>query len=157
MMASAVPNIMALPIPCTTRHARSIAEETERPQRRQPSVYTAMPAVKILLRPYMSPSLPQGTRNTAAASRYEVATQLSRTASMENSFPKEGRATYMEERMKGMRKEARVATRRAVPLLTPLVAAAASPGCAGCGPLFGVSVIELAPVQPLGHTRPLLR
>jgi hypothetical protein len=61
-----------------------------------------------------------GTRKTAAAKRYEVATQLSETALMANSLPIEGRAMLTEEAMNGVRKELSIATSRAVPLLTRL-------------------------------------
>jgi len=61
----------------------------------------------------MSAILPKGTKNTAADKRYEVLTQLKRTASMANSFPREGRAMLIDELMKGVKKEPTVATRRA--------------------------------------------
>ena len=45
----------------------------------------------------------------AAASRNEVATQLSETASMPKCSPIVGRAMFTEEPMKGIKKAARVA------------------------------------------------
>src|SRR5512136_1061977 len=69
--------------------------------------------MKTFFRPWMSASLPKGTRNMAAARRYEVATQLSDTASRANSSPIEGRAILIEEPIKGGRKAASVAATRA--------------------------------------------
>src|SRR5512136_146901 len=69
--------------------------------------------MKTFFRPWMSASLPKGTRNMAAARRYEVATQLSDTASIANSAPIEGRAMLIEEPIKGGRKAASVAATRA--------------------------------------------
>ena len=53
----------------------------------------------------MSASLPSGTRNTAAASRKAVATQLNCTAFMANSAPMAGKATFTAEPRKGGRNE----------------------------------------------------
>src|SRR4030067_876509 len=58
----------------------------------------------------MSAILPNGTRKAADDKRYEVATQLSSTASIENSGPMERIATLIEEAMKGVTKELRTAT-----------------------------------------------
>jgi hypothetical protein len=79
-----------------------------------------MPYVKILFLPYISAILPKGTRNIAAAKRNEVATQLNKTASIANSFPIDGSAMVTEEPMKGVRKEAKVATNKADLLFTAL-------------------------------------
>ena len=49
----------------------------------------------------------------AAASRNEVATQLSETASMPKCSPMVGMAIFTEDPMKGMKKAARVAMIRA--------------------------------------------
>jgi len=54
----------------------------------------------------------------AEAKRYEVGTQLSETASMANSFPIAGRAILIEDPIKGVRKEAMVATSNTTFLLT---------------------------------------
>ena len=67
---------------------------------------------------YMANINPEGTRNIAAARRYEVAIQFSRTASIENSFPILGSAIFTEELIKGVRKEASVATNKAPLLFT---------------------------------------
>lgn len=72
-----------------------------------------MPYVKILFLPYISAILPKGTRNTAAARRYEVATQLNRTAFIPNSCPIDGSAMLTEEPIKGVRKEPNVTISRA--------------------------------------------
>lgn len=61
----------------------------------------------------MSAILPKGTRKIAVAKRYEAVTQLSKTASMANSLPIEGRAMLTEEIINGARKEAKVATSNA--------------------------------------------
>src|SRR4030042_1465894 len=58
----------------------------------------------------MSAIPPNGTRKAADDRRDEVATQLSSTASIENSSPMEGIATLIEEAMKGVTKELRTAT-----------------------------------------------
>jgi len=79
-----------------------------------------MPNVKILFLPYISAILPKGTRNTAAARRYEVATQLNRTAFIPNSCPIDGSAMLTEEPMKGVRKEANEATNKAALLVAAL-------------------------------------
>ena len=71
-----------------------------------------MPQANIRFLPCMSAILPNGTRNTAAARRYEVATQLSKIASIENSLP------IKEDPIKGVTNEATVATINAAPLLT---------------------------------------
>ena len=52
----------------------------------------------------------------AAAKRYEVEIQLSKTASMANSLPMLGRAILIEEDIKGVRKTLRVATNNTVRL-----------------------------------------
>ena len=54
----------------------------------------------------------------AAASRYAVVTQLSVTASMENSRPMDGRAMLTDVAMNGVRKDAVAATRRTTLLST---------------------------------------
>ena len=53
----------------------------------------------------MSASLPKGTSATEAARRYDVATQLSSTASVSYSFPTAGSAILTEEIINGVRKE----------------------------------------------------
>jgi hypothetical protein len=54
-----------------------------------------------------------GTKNMAAAKRYEVAIQLNETACIPNSFPMEGRAMLTEEPIKGVRNEVKVAMSKA--------------------------------------------
>ena len=53
----------------------------------------------------MSAILPIGTRNIAAAKRYDKETQLSMTTSIPKSFPMEGSPMNTEEPIKGARKE----------------------------------------------------
>ena len=74
---------------------------------------TPIPVTKTFFRPQMSAALPRGTRNAAAASRYEVATQLSMTAVMLKSSAIAGSATLIEEPMKGVRNELSIAIMRA--------------------------------------------
>jgi len=73
-----------------------------------------MPRVKIFFLPYISAALPNGSRNSAAVSRYDVATQLNSTALIENSLPIEGRAILIEEPIKGVRKALKVAISKTV-------------------------------------------
>jgi hypothetical protein len=77
-----------------------------------------MPYLKIFFLPDMSAILPMGTKNMAAAKRYEVVIQLNETACIPNSFPMEGRAMLTEEPMKGVRKEVKVAISKAALLVT---------------------------------------
>ena len=53
----------------------------------------------------MSAKRPNGTKNTAAANRYAVATQLSVTAFKENCLPIDGRAIFTDELVNGVRNE----------------------------------------------------
>jgi len=59
-------------------------------------------------------------RNIAAAKMVDVRIQLNRTASIASSFPIEGRATLMEELMKGSMKEDNAATSKTGHLSPPL-------------------------------------
>jgi hypothetical protein len=76
-----------------------------------------MPYVKILFLPCISATLPNGTRKTADANIYEVATQPIKTASIDNSCPIEGSAIFTEDPIKGVRNEAIVAIIRVTFLL----------------------------------------
>jgi hypothetical protein len=69
-----------------------------------------MPARKTFFRPWISAILPMGTRNMAAASRYELTTQPRVTPSAENSLPICGSATLSAALMNGVIKEVSVAT-----------------------------------------------
>jgi hypothetical protein len=80
-----------------------------------------MPARNTFFLPWMSASLPSGTRNIAAARRYAVEIQLKVIASAENSLPIEGMAILMEVPMKGVRKEAVAATNRTTRLSTAVL------------------------------------
>ena len=110
-MATPVLKIIELPTPCKTLEAISISDEDEIPQKKEKRVKTIIPNVRILLRPYISALRPKGTRNMAPARMYELETQLSKTASIENSRPMAGRAMFTEEPIKGVRKEPVVVTR----------------------------------------------
>ena len=70
--------------------------------RMEENTKTEKPKVRTLFRPNISASLPKGTRNTAAESRYAVATHPINTAFIENSFPIEGSATFIEEPSQGV-------------------------------------------------------
>ncbi len=73
----------------------------------------------------MSAILPNGTRKTAADSRYEVATQLSRNALIEYSLDIEGRATLTDDAVNGVKNELRTDIAKA--LLFSLHSAIGSP------------------------------
>ena len=84
-------------------------------------VWVNMPNMKIRLRPWISPNLPKGTKNIAAARIYELATQPNVTASSENLFPMAGSAMLTDENMKGVIKEAKVEMINTARLLTGLL------------------------------------
>ena len=65
----------------------------------------------------MSAILPEGTRNIAADSKYDVATQLSKTASIVNSLPIAGSAIFTEEPMNAVANEPKVVTVNAINLM----------------------------------------
>src|SRR5512143_1919664 len=111
-IAMPVPKIMALPNPWSTRNAMSACADGDTASRSDDAVKTPMPQEKTRFRPWMSASLPKGTRNTAAESRYAVGTQLMSTALMWNSLPMAGSAILTEETVKGVRNADRVAIRR---------------------------------------------
>ena len=68
--------------------------------------------MKNLFRPYMSASLPNGTMQIAAVSRYAEVTQPRVTASISNDALMAGSATFREETVYGTRKDASEATTR---------------------------------------------
>jgi hypothetical protein len=70
----------------------------------------------------MSAKRPNGTKNTAAASKYAVATQLRVTASSENRLPIEGSAILTDELVNGVRKELIEAIKRTIPFDVSVVA-----------------------------------
>jgi hypothetical protein len=92
--------------------------EVEIAERIDATVKISMPYSNIFFLPYMSAILPKGTRNTAEAKRKDVATQLSKTASIGNSVSIEGRAMLIEEAIKGVRKELSVVTNKTDHLFT---------------------------------------
>src|SRR4030042_3618985 len=83
-------------------------------------VKVRMPMVKILFLPWISAILPNGTRKMAEANRYAVATQLNEIASIENSFPIDGRATLTDDTSNGVRKAPTVTTNKVILLVDPL-------------------------------------
>ena len=113
MMAIPVVTNIAAPKPCKTRMKMSTLMDVEKTASSEDTVYNMTPRLKTFLRPYMSATLPKGTKNTAMASRKAVATQLKITASAENSVWMAGRATLTEEIVNGPIKDVRVATNRA--------------------------------------------
>jgi hypothetical protein len=66
----------------------------------------------------MSAILPNGTRKTAEDKIYDVATQLKSSASIENSWPIEGNATFIEEDINGTKKAPIVEIISAIRLLS---------------------------------------
>src|SRR4030042_58375 len=112
-IATDVPNIIALPTPCMILKAMSRAAVGARAHSTDADVKTHIPNRNIFFLPWMSASLPNGTRNTAAARRYEVTTQLKDTAVIENSSAIDGNATLMDDAMNGVRNELSMATRKA--------------------------------------------
>jgi hypothetical protein len=81
-----------------------------------------IPIRKINFLPKMSAKRPKGTKNTAAANKYEVATQLSVTASRENRLPIEGKAILTEELVNGVSNELIEAIKRITPFEVPKAA-----------------------------------
>ena len=108
-----VPKTIALPIPWTTLEVIKNQEEGATAQSTVPNANTHIPRRNVLFLPRISASFPKGTRNTAAASRYDVGTQLRRTAFIENSSAMSGRAMLIEDAMNGVRNELIMASKRA--------------------------------------------
>jgi hypothetical protein len=76
-----------------------------------------IPKVKIFFIPWISAILPNGTANMAADNKKALVTQFNSTASAPKSNPMVGSAMLMEDPMKGVKKEAMVATRSAAILI----------------------------------------
>jgi hypothetical protein len=112
-IAILVPKIIALPKPCTTLSEISTAADGATAMKRDERVKIHMPYVNIRFLPKMSAILPRGTRNMAAAKRYDVGTQLRSTAPIWNSLPIAGSAILIDEPIKGVRNAESVAMRRA--------------------------------------------
>lgn len=112
IIAIAVPNIKAPPMPCTIRHRIRSSILGENAQNNEAKVKIAKPRLKILFLPTISANLPNGAKKTAADKRNEVATQLSITALAENSFPIDGNAILVAEPIKGVTKAAKDVTTR---------------------------------------------
>jgi hypothetical protein len=93
--------------------------DLERIIEKEATVNVRIPTVKILFLPWISATLPNGTRNIAEAKRYAVATQLKEIASIKNSFPMEGSATLTDDTSKGVRKAATVVTSMVIFLVKP--------------------------------------
>ncbi len=85
-MAMPVVTNMAVPKPWRMRTPISIGIDIENAPISDASVYIARPYLKTFFRPYMSPIFPIGIRKIATVRSSAVATQLSVTASAENSF-----------------------------------------------------------------------
>ena len=112
-MATPVPNIMAAATPCNPRRRINTRPFGAKAEESDTKVYRIVPEMKTRFLPWISANLPKGTRNIAAARRYEVATQLRAIASSENARPIEGRAMFTVDAMKGVMKDAEVETSRA--------------------------------------------
>jgi hypothetical protein len=78
--------------------------EPEIPQKRDAMVKIMKPRRKIFFLPKISATLPQGTMEVTEARVKLVATQLSKTASILKSAAIDGRAMYVAEAIKGVRK-----------------------------------------------------
>jgi hypothetical protein len=78
--------------------------------RREPSAKRIFPSMKNFFLPYISASLPNGTMQIAAVSRYADVTQPNVTASISNDALMAGSATFKEETVYGTRKDASEAT-----------------------------------------------
>jgi hypothetical protein len=72
-------------MPCNALVAIRKAYDDAKTAKNDEIVYKASPKMKILFNPLMSANRPKGTMKIAAASKYDVAIQLSLTASIENS------------------------------------------------------------------------
>jgi hypothetical protein len=108
-MARPVAKIIALPAPWRIRKTMSCKAEEAAAQSREDRVKATIPKPKILFLPYKSASRPKGTRHTAEARRYDVGIQVRITASILNSLAIAGRARLMDDPMKGVMKELRMA------------------------------------------------
>ena len=77
-----------------------------------------MPQEKTFLIPYISANLPKGMANIADARKQDVEIQLNKIALAANSLAIVGSAILIAEPIKGVKKEAMVATSNADILLT---------------------------------------
>jgi hypothetical protein len=91
----------------------------EKGQRKVERMKIHIPHSNTRFLPQISPIFPAGTRNTAEDSRYEVATQLRRTAPAPNAFWIAGSAIFTADNMNGGRKDVRAATARTIFLEVP--------------------------------------
>lgn len=119
-MAIEVPKTIAPPKPCKNREAISIAEEGASAHAIDAIAKTHMPMMNTRFRPLISAIRPKGTRNAAAARRYDVATQPYSTVLIENSSDIDGSAIAIDDAMKGVRNELSMANASAAFLsITP--------------------------------------
>jgi hypothetical protein len=107
-----VEKIIAALIPWRIRKAIKTVVDGARPHASEAAVYKPVPQPKTRFLPEMSARRPKGRRSTAAGSTKEDTTQVRSTASMENSVAIAGRAIVMEDAMKGVMNEVRVAMSR---------------------------------------------
>src|SRR5665811_592239 len=115
-----VPNIIAAPRPWKIRRMISSVSLNEKARSKEAIISIVIPYFKIFFLPYISAILPIGTRNIAAANRYDKETQLSRTRFIPKSIPMDGSPINNEEIMKGARKELIVVMINTIFLLTVL-------------------------------------
>jgi len=113
-MATEVPKTIADPTPCRTRAVSSWAWLAARPQRSEEAVNIMKPRVKILFLPKMSAARPIGTSSAAEDRRKDKDTQPIAIASRPSSGAIAGRATFVDESMNGVEKDARTAIRSTV-------------------------------------------
>src|SRR3990170_1207155 len=104
---------MAHPIPCKIRREMNRGVDLQKMRRKEATANIDMPQVKILFLPWISPILPKGMRNTVAANRKAVITQLNEMAFIPSSFPMAGSATFIADPPRGVRKVPSVTTSKA--------------------------------------------
>ena len=107
-----VEKTIAPPSAWMTRAVMMMGPDHEIAARREPIAKRIFPSMKNFFRPYISASLPNGTMQIAAVSKYAYVTQPSVTASISNDALMAGKATFKEETVYGTRKDASEATTR---------------------------------------------
>jgi hypothetical protein len=96
-IATVVAKTIAAPIPFINCIIKRKATDVENVFNTEAAVKMIIPQKKTFFLPYISASLPKGTRNIAAERRYNVPTQLRSTVFIFRSFPIAGNAIFIEE------------------------------------------------------------
>jgi hypothetical protein len=110
---------MALPIPCTALNRISIWPVGDSAHKMELAAIIIFPRKKISFLPWMSASLPRGTRKTAEERRKAMGTQLNSIAPMAKSSLMAGRATFIAAPRKGLIKEVMIIANK-INLLEPI-------------------------------------